>query len=317
MKETETLQRVDIVSLECRIWSGRKRLRPSDLKLGDGGKLPPEQVASLGSKRIINPDDLAVFHKLKKRAERLCEATGIRFLGGFAIPSDQTAKVRKTLDAIAEEFGTERDRFLDRYDNAVESWIAQYPDFEAALRAALTPRKEVADRLGFDYTPYRVEPSADHAEALEKQTARMGSQLLHEVSLHARKLYEKSFMGTAALERSVPRAVLATFRRMKTKLAGLAFLDPVIRPMVQALDEFFARVPKEGNLKGPLYHEALGLVLILSDPDKVRAHATGAVTVATEGDLPDEDDATDDASEDEEFSSIPTQPLVESDSLYF
>jgi len=38
-----------------------------DLMLVDGSKLPPEDLASLGSKRLLDPDQLTVFNRLKKK----------------------------------------------------------------------------------------------------------------------------------------------------------------------------------------------------------------------------------------------------------
>ena len=53
--------RITLVVLSVTIWSGRKKLRPEDLKLGT--EIPPEDLVSLGSKRVCNPEDLKVFHR--------------------------------------------------------------------------------------------------------------------------------------------------------------------------------------------------------------------------------------------------------------
>ena len=39
--------RITLVMLDIRIWSGRKKLRPEDLHLS-GGEIPPEDLVSLG-----------------------------------------------------------------------------------------------------------------------------------------------------------------------------------------------------------------------------------------------------------------------------
>ena len=270
----ETLERVDLVSIDCSIWSGRKRLRSDDIQLGKGGKLPPEQVASLGSKRIIDPEDLSVFHALKKRAERTCEAIGVRFLGGYAVPREKTEAVSQTLAEIAKSFTKEKEDFLQRYDGAVEAWVKQYPDFERQLRKELTPLEQVRTRIGFEYAMYRVAGTATVTGNLGDQVGRLGSQLLREISVEARELYEQSFAGSAGSDRKASRKSLGPIRRMREKLAGLGFLDAAVAPMVQAIDTLFAAVPKTGPLEDALYDHALSIVLILSDPDKVRRHAT-------------------------------------------
>ena len=81
------LERVVLVKVEANIYGARKKLKKEDLVLADGSKLPPEDLASLGSKRLLDPEQLTVFNRLKKEAERICLRVGTRFLGGFAIPT--------------------------------------------------------------------------------------------------------------------------------------------------------------------------------------------------------------------------------------
>lgn len=311
----EYLDRVDLVSLHCPIWTGTKRLRSDDIELGQGGKLPPEQVATLGSKRIIDPNELAVFRMFKSRAEHACEAVGVRFLRGYAVPREKTEAVSQALDGIAVEFGNARDNFLARYDQAVESWVRQYPEFESQLRKELTPVGYVAKRLGFEYAVYRISATAAVTGHLGDQAGRMGSQLLHEVAVEANELYRMSFAGTPGSGRSASRRTLRPIRRMREKLAGLAFLDSAITPMVLAIDSLLAALPKTGPLEGELFHRALGIVLILSDPDKVRRHGAGHLKVGDMVDPMDDMFAGEDTMSEDDVRIVPTQAPAES--LYF
>lgn len=317
-EKLEMLDRVDLVSIDCSIWSGRKRLRSEDIELGTGGKLPPEQVASLGSKKIIDPDALSVFHRLKKRAERTCEAVGVRFLGGYAIPRTRTTEVSGALTEIARLYGEAKEEFLQRYDEAVAAWLKQYPDFERQLRKEITSLDYVRRRLGFEHAVYRIAGTATATGNLNDQVGRLGSQLLHEISLEARELYEQSFAGAAGSDRKASRKALGPIRRMREKLAGLGFLDDAVEPMVRAIDKLFGAVPKTGPLENELYDQALALVLILSDPDKVRRHATAGLTVAA---IPGRKEAEDDLDPEVEDAvaraKVTPAPETLSESLYF
>jgi len=306
---------VDLVSLHCPIWTGTKRLRSDDIELGQGGKLPPEQVATLGSKRIIDPTELAVFRMFKSRAEHVCEAVGVRFLRGYAVPREKTEAVSQSLDGIAVEFGSARDKFLARYDQAVESWVRQYPEFEMQLRKELTPVGYVAKRLGFEYAVYRISATAAVIGHLGDQAGRMGSQLLHEVAVEANELYRMSFAGTPGSGRSASRRTVRPIRRMREKLAGLAFLDNAITPMVLAIDSLLAALPKTGPLEGELFYRALGIVLILSDPDKVRRHGAGHLKVGDMADSMDDMFGEEDTVPEGDVKSVPTPAPAES--LYF
>lgn len=79
--EIRTIERVLCFSLEIHIWSGRRKLRTTDI--GEIDELPNSDLASLGSKKVIDSEHLKPFDKLKKRAQKACESRGVRFLGGY------------------------------------------------------------------------------------------------------------------------------------------------------------------------------------------------------------------------------------------
>ena len=47
------LDRVVLIKVDANIYGARKKLKKEDLVLADGSKLPPEDLASLGSKRLL------------------------------------------------------------------------------------------------------------------------------------------------------------------------------------------------------------------------------------------------------------------------
>lgn len=75
-------------------------------------ELPPEDLASLGSKRIANPNSLKVFSTLKARAFNFLDRHGIRFMSGWAIPEDKAGDSIKELICIRDDFLKEKNAFL-------------------------------------------------------------------------------------------------------------------------------------------------------------------------------------------------------------
>ena len=53
------------LNLNVSLWSARRKMSQEDL---GSAELPPEDLASLGSKRIADPENLKVFGTLKARA---------------------------------------------------------------------------------------------------------------------------------------------------------------------------------------------------------------------------------------------------------
>jgi hypothetical protein len=267
----QVLDRLVAVNLDVRIWSGRKKLTAEDLSLGDD--VPPEDLVSLGSKRVCDPNSIKVFHRLKKQAERVCLTGGMRFLGGYAVPEDRTETVAAELDALGETFAKERAIFVSGYGQAIEDWIALHPQWEAAIRKAVDPASVVESRLGFGYQLYRIAP-AESAGDLAEQVEGLGDTLFGEVAQIAREL-DKSFVGKDALS----QRALSTFRRIREKLGCLTFVDYRVQPVLDSLEDWLARVPGKGPVTGALFNEGFGLMLLVSDPQRMSDHGAGILAL--------------------------------------
>ncbi|MBN2906760.1 MAG: DUF3150 domain-containing protein [Rhodobacteraceae bacterium] len=276
MTHINVLDRIVAVKLDVRIWSGRKKLWPEDLRLGDGAKLPPAEVASLGSKRIVDPERINGFHRLKKEAWRACLAVGTRFLGGYAIPEDPFPTLASELDRIAAEFAQAKAALLADYANAVDEWAARHPDFAAAIRRAVDPAHEVDAALGFDYTAFRVAGEAEDAHrSLERKAAGLGETLFAEIAQAADELLQDSFIGKAR----ITRRALNPVQKLRDKLDGLAFLDARVQPVVASIDQAIRSLPKRGALEGDVFAHLFALVMILSDPDRIKKHGEGLLSL--------------------------------------
>jgi hypothetical protein len=223
MHTSTILDRLVAVNLAVRIWSGRKKLTAEDLSLG--GAIPPEDLVSLGSKRVCDPEAVRVFQRLKHQAERVCLQGGMRLLGGFAIPEERAELVAVALDDIGEAFAQARATFVAGYGEAIATWIAQHPAWEAAIRRAVEPASQVELRLGFGYQLYRVAP-VEQSGSLEQAVTGLGDTLFSEIAQMARTL-DQSFIGKEALS----RRALSTFRRIREKLGCLAFVDYRVEPV--------------------------------------------------------------------------------------
>ena len=258
--------------------------------LADGSVLPPEDLASLGSKKIADPQELAVFNRLKKEAERICLRVGTCFLGGIAVPEGTIASIQAELERIASSFQMARDDFLSRYDQAIEDWVARHPEFAQVIRRAVDPVEVVAAGLRFDYVIFRVshpipesEPTGAEAidkpspisNSLERRLGSLSDTLFREIAQDADELLESSLLG----RRSVTRKALSPFKRIRDKLDGLAFLDHRVHPVVETLDGLLARVPKSGPLEGAYLQEVFATALLLSDAQRIKRHGDGLLQV--------------------------------------
>ncbi|WP_295542263.1 DUF3150 domain-containing protein [uncultured Thiohalocapsa sp.] len=274
MHNTETItDRIVLVMLGISIWSGRKKLKPEDLNLLDG-EIPPEELVSLGSKRVCDPEPLKPFHRLKQSAERACLRVGTRFLGGFAVPKAHAEDLATQLDVLRAEFDAETQTFLAGYDRALEDWIAKLPAFEAAIRRAVEPAQVVGGRLRFGYQLVQIKP-AEQPGTLTEEVQQLGNGIFAEVEQMARDL-EGSFAGKDRLH----RRALGTFNRIRDKLACLSFVDGRIQPVVDSIEDWLGRLPLTAPITGALFNEGMGLALLLSDAERMAQHGAGQLAQA-------------------------------------
>ena len=288
------LERVVLVKVEANIYGARKKLKKEDLVLADGSKLPPEDLASLGSKRLLDPEQLTVFNRLKKEAERICLRVGTRFLGGFAIPCESAAGITAELERIAQDFAVAKTKFLAGYDAAVTDWVVRHPEFAGIIEQAVDSVEFVSTRLSFDYLVVTVAmpealPPEDVAR-LETKIGSMSEQMFYEISVEANQFIEQSLLG----KDQVTRNALRPIRRMRDKLDGLGFLDYRVAPVVNTIDDLLARIPDKGAIAGGILQEILATAMLLADPDKTRRHGEGLLAAQN---LPKADIVDDEAAE--------------------
>ena len=310
------LDQIDVVKLDINLWTSSKKLRPEDLVLADGSKLPPEDLAYLGTKKTVDPDKLKEFNRIKKEAERICLHSGTRFLGGFANRRDEIPRITQELDALSKTFYEARDQFLSTYNQDVEEWIARHADFGDAIRRAIESVDSVASKLRFDYVVFRVtvpqpdiaSPEATPAvDSLSRRTNSMSDQLFHEIAQDASQLIDRSFVG----KDTVTGRSLNAFRRMRDKLDSLGFLDHRCMPVVDKIDAVLGALPKDGPYNGVAFNSLFTLGMLLSDPDKIKRHGSGLLQL---GSLTPVDEEIDDIADDQIVlaASDSTQPVVES-----
>ena len=266
------LDQVDVVKLDINLWTSSKKLRPEDLVLADGSRLPPEDLASLGTKKTIHPDKLKEFNRIKKEAERICLESGTRFIGGFANPRTEIPRITQQLDELSKKFYEERNQFLATYTADTESWINAHTEFSEAIRRAIEPVETVSSKLRFDYIVFRVtKPDPEQEESLERRALSMSEQLFKEISQDACQIIDRSFVG----KDTVTGRVLKAFRRMRDKLDSLGFLDFRCMPVVDEIDSVLDSLPQTGPYNGVVFHNLFRLGMLLSDPEKIKRHGSG------------------------------------------
>ena len=283
----QILNRMSVISVDCSIWSGSRRLKPEDLALGQGGQLPPDDVVSLGSKKLCNREVLKPFLRLREQACRVCAREGVRFLGGYAVSDLLVDSISGELDQVQADFERQKQDFLAQYDQHIQDWVSTHPDFADAIRRAVPDVQKVGQRFGFDYTVYKV-TEAPKPETLNHQVNQLGNTLRDEISRDAQALFEQTFSGKQKVSRKAIRPIL----KLRDKLNGLAFVDQGIAPVVQRLDAGLMQLPSQGSLEGEALTQLMERVLLLCSVEQMQRCAEGlsVLTEPVKRQVPDEPD---------------------------
>lgn len=262
------LDRIVAVNLSIHIWSARKKLDPVDL---GNANLPPEDLASLGSKKICNPEELRVFGTLKARAVNLLDRIGVRFLSGWAIPEIRIDEVAEGLSAIRDEFDKEKEAFLNRYDRSIQEWIAKHPQWGSIIAGSIVSENYVRSKMAFRWQVFKVQMPAENKslpDTLHSDISGLGNTLFGEVAKAATETWHRCYAGKT----EITRKALSPLKTIHDKLMGLTFIEPRVAPAAELLSTAFASIPRRGAIKDGTLIMLQGLVSLLRNPDALLEH---------------------------------------------
>ncbi|MBD1401860.1 DUF3150 domain-containing protein [Pelovirga terrestris] len=255
------LEEIVLFILDIRLWTGRKKLKEEDLAVNgiNTSQLPPGTLASLGSKKTISTEALSPFQSMKREAEKLLLATGVRFLGGYAVPAGKAPEISSRLMDLQTNFQAAKATLLLEYDQKVREWItANPPEWASVIQASVDSVTTVDKALHFGFTPVTIQPpkTMPDSEPLEEQAEGLYGQLCNEIRTTAKTTFDASYVG----KQSVTRKALRPINAIREKLVALAFLDSEIPPLINSIDDTLNQLPLSGPIEGQYLNLLAGLL---------------------------------------------------------
>ncbi len=261
------------LNLNVSLWSARRKMSQEDL---GGAELPPEDLASLGPKRIADPENLKVFGTLKARAFNYLDRHGVRFMSGWAIPEEKAGEIVQELCNIRNDFQKEKVAFLAGYDQNVQAWVEKHHQWGEIIRNSIVGPDYVRARMDFRWQLYKVSPLAQHTDntavleaGLAEEVQGLGGTLFGEVAKSTEDIWRRVYHGKT----EVAHKALSPLRTLHAKLTGLSFVEPHVAPVADVVQAALLRMPKKGNIIGTDLLLLQGLVCLLKDSDALVAHA--------------------------------------------
>lgn len=303
----QILDQLILVSLDgTSITTGRRKLKKEDL--GIGADLPPDVMVSLGSKKIIDPKLINPFDRFKNQAISACLKVGIRFMGGYAIPTDKVNDLVSELNIIKHEFYGYKQEFLKADFNG---WINSFEEKYRAilLREAAIDLEYLDRQIQFGFSVLHITPFGNSIvnENLIGQVKSMSDEIFEEVANTAEK-YLKNVNSEA-----ISQHTLNPIRSIANKLQTLAFIDASVEGLHAYISDVLNGVPKTGKIRDKHYNDVLSLLNNLRNPKSAKSFvellsnpqtASGldsALVIDNSSELPSTD-----------LVSPPMQPVLES-----
>lgn len=269
----EVLDKIVALNLDVTLWTGRKKLEAQDL---GGVNLPPEDLASLGSKRIADPEKLKVFSTIKCRAASFLDKHGVRFLGGWGIPVTKIGMVIDELVKRRAEFEKAKETFLAEYDQSLKNWIDSHTQWANIIRNSTVSADYVRARLTFGWQSFQVvpfenrdNPSIVAESGLAEAVENVADTLYGEVAHAAKDMWVRVFEGRT----EVTQKALSPLRTLRDKMAGLSFVEPHVTYVVDIIEGALKRMPDKGAIKDTDLLLLHGLVNLLQDGDALMKHS--------------------------------------------
>jgi hypothetical protein len=282
------------VTLDIHLWSGRKRLRKEALlaKNPEFADLPPESLATLGSIKIADPDDLAPFSRLKREGETLLQRSGLPFLGTIGIPEGKVDKVYTGLTDLKTQFDAKRAQLHRDFEARIMEWREKDDNKDWAHLINDVPTPEyVAGALSFGFHMCRVlAPSDDEFAPVNanygRQMSGLKGELFADAAREARVLMERYLTtqnnsGVAKPREHVTHKTLGPLRRVAEKMRSFSFLDPSVAPLAEVIEHVLALLPKEGPIDGVHLVHIWTLARTLANEGAAEEAAMLALTVAS------------------------------------
>lgn len=247
--------------------SGRKKLAPEDL-VEMYGAVPPKELASLGSKKVIDPDRVKFFLNARAAAERICSKSGVSLSDFYGIPKHKLRDVLDQLRNIKEEVERQRDILVAELDEAVEGWVDKNPDaYSEVIRSGAPTKEYIQKRIRMDvYTFTAVAVDTDgQVNQFDVEMGRLDEQLLNEVADRASAAFKGSFQNG----RQPSRRALSPLIEIAEKIESLAFLRDGFDELAHYITEKTMRLKSGGQrMSDEQVSDLASLYLVLSSPMK-------------------------------------------------
>ncbi len=268
-----------IVQPEFHLWSGRRALKPQKLKELNpmGINLPPAGLASLGAVKLVDPEEIKPFDKIKDDVHRKLAVSGLHLFGGYAIHEDDFQSNYQWLKDQVVSFEDLKASMLNTLDKKIESWVKDWVQKNPAYKHLLQdlPTAQVVfGKMSFDFHCYRVSAPTDAHDGdlkseYERKIGGLSGELYREAAKEATILMSKYLVNEKGNARDyVTQKTLGPIKRIAQRMRKFAFVDPSAGPLADLIDWTMQQVPDDGRVSGNALVAVWSMAKLIANPEE-------------------------------------------------
>jgi hypothetical protein len=277
----QVIENVVLFSLVgTQLWTGRAKMNLADLGL-DSDDLPPN--ATLGSKPLIDLDELAPLRKFRYEMHKVCANNGTKFMGGYAIAVTEARNVVTELNTITAQANACKELFLQTLSDKIKTWHDANPDWQVRMQSSTPAVERIRQRINFGFVPTMVTPPTDDLVAANFHTevGSMGNKMVTEVVKEAAQFVKQSLkVGREDGSQKTAEPI----RRLAKKLYSLRFLEPSLATLSEVINRVLLTIPTKGKIEGDHYFSLARVANLLADRSRMKSTADALQSKAIEVD---------------------------------
>ncbi len=248
------------IAPDIRIWSARCKMRAEDYGI-DAANLPPDDVASLGVKKLCPQEKLRPFAMLKSRAVSLLSRHGVPFLpGSWLVPADQAASINTALAEIQTDFNAAKESFMAEYDDICRSWSEQHPGYEEMLRNSMASPNYVSSHISFGWKAFALKMTKN--SNIREEMEHLADSVFEDIAKSAKTVQREVFLDKEVVTQKALRPIAT----LHAKLRDLSFVHPQVANAASLTQSCLEAMPAKGNIEGAHLGMVFALLTLLSSP---------------------------------------------------
>lgn len=220
-----------VVNLDISIWTGKAQLKRTEV---DDSALPPKELATLGSKRLFDPEKLKKFGGIKSSAHALCGKYGVKFIGGWLVDNQYLQELVGKLAQYRDRWDDVLRTFLAEYQQNCQEWLIQNSQWAKILVNAMPRESEIAKRFNFGWQVFNIVPAPTGVNG-DQTDAELGC-----VPTRAMERVAEEIAGILPCYEPGKRRMMEPLRKVQRMCKTMSFSSPEMARLEEVLGKLDA-----------------------------------------------------------------------------